>query len=99
MPNEESTTPLMTLLAESAIALTCCSPRPRRPTPSAGANGVSDVTGLLVNGIGVRSAVLYERFESAQSRPVKKIVSSGPHHFLAISPIPIQPYRHFPQIR
>ena len=53
MPKEESTTPLMTLLAESAIASTCCSTRPRRP-PSAGANGVSSVTGLLVNGIGVR---------------------------------------------
>ena len=42
-----------------------CSTPPQRPTPSSGADGIFDITGLLVNGIGVRSAALYERSESA----------------------------------
>ena len=58
-----STTPLMTLLAESAIASTCCSTRPLNPAPGPaspiGVKGVSDVTGLRVRGIGVKSAALY----------------------------------------
>ena len=34
-PNEESTTPEMTLLADPAIASTCCSTRPRKPADTA----------------------------------------------------------------
>ena len=70
MPKDESTTPVMTLLAESAIASTCWPTRLRRSAwrASAGSRGVSEVIGLRVNGIGVRSAVLKE--ESKKKRGV-----------------------------
>ena len=69
MPKDESTTPVMTLFAESTMALTCwltwlCRPAWRA---SAGSRGVSEVIGLRVSGIGVTSAVLEgERKVSAE---------------------------------
>ena len=102
MPKEESTTPLMTLLAESAIASTCCSTRPRM-LPSAGANGLSSVTGLLVKGIGVRSAVLYEGFQkkklSESNEFAKQALQQRTSSLFRYLPIPIQPYQHFPKIQ
>ena len=62
MLKDESTMPVMTLLAESAIALTCWPTWLRRPAWRAlvGSRGVSEVIGLWVSGIGVRSAILKE---------------------------------------
>ena len=69
MLKDESTTPVMTLFAESTMALTCwltwlCRPAWRA---SAGSRGVSEVIGLWVSGIGVTLAILEgERKVSAE---------------------------------
>ena len=91
MPKDESTTPVMTLLAKSAIASTCWPTRLRRPVwrASAGSRGVSEVIGLRVSGIGVRSAILKE--ESKKKRGVNTdngsrwVVQNKPHDFVTIS--------------
>jgi len=99
IPNDESTTPLITLLAESAMASTCCSTRPRSPpeAASAGAKGVSEVTGLRASGIGVRSAVLQRMVSVWLKIETKRTV-----HTLALYRCLLvleRPYQRAPKIR
>jgi hypothetical protein len=90
MPKDESTTPVMTLFAESAMASTCWLTRLRRPAwrASAGSRGVSEVIGLRVSGIGVRSAVL-EGERRVSVKFVRQMEVKGfqdePHDFVTVS--------------
>ena len=90
MSKDESTTPVMTLFGESAMTSTCWLTRLRRPASraSAGSKGVSEVIGLRVSGIGVRSAVLEgERKVSAEfvRQTEVKGFQDEPHDFITVS--------------
>ena len=93
MLKDESTMPVMTLLAESVIALTCWPTRLHRLAwrALAGSRGVSEVIGLWVSGIGVRSAILKEESEkkeeltqSLRDNGSRWVVQNEPHDFVTI---------------